>query len=84
MFKSSGRGAFDETAFKGAKKGWFRNLSKGNKILTGIGVGAVAIGAGFAIAKANKNKKTGQTEAPVQVEQKNAKAEEPKNLSAIV
>ena len=84
MFKSSGRGTFDETAFKGVKKGWFRNLSKGNKILAGVGAGLVAVGAGFGIAKVVKNKKANQAEAPSQTTQKDVKADEPKNLSAIV
>ena len=65
VFKSNGRGAFDESAFKSAAKegNWWSRLSKTNKILAGVAAGAVVVGAGVAFAKSRKNKQAQATEA---------------------
>lgn len=83
VFKSNGRGAFDETAFKSVGKdgNWWSRLSKTNKILAGVAAGVVVLGAGIAIAKSKKNKSVNQVEVP---SQKINTKEEAKNLSAVV
>lgn len=78
VFKSNGRGIFDETVFKTntSNNGWWKNLPKKHKILISCGLAAVA--AGTTYYAYNSHKKSLNT--PEQI-QKKAKE---KHLSAIV
>ena len=84
VFKSNGRGLFDETAFNFTKEGnWWQRLSKTNKVMISFGLAAVAAGAIYGICKSKNTDTTQVAQAQSKTDTKPKKAEE-KHLSAVV
>lgn len=84
VFKSNGRGVFDETAFNFTKEGnWWQRMSKTNKVMISFGLAAVAAGAIYGIYKSKSN-----TVQPAETNLDQTKPEvkntEQKHLSAVV
>lgn len=79
IFKSNGRGLFDESAFNNLKEsGWWQRLSKTNKVMAVLGLATIAAGTAYGIYKSQKG-----SSVDIMVKPK-SQEKETKHLSAVV